>query len=106
MTVPVHHIADCTTGEHRTEPYTQAEQDALAAAAPIAAAAETATSQRTANAATLRDRAAAALDANATFLAIGAPTQAQTLAHVKILTKESTALIRLALNLLDSVDGT
>lgn len=59
-----------------------------------------------ANRATLEERAATALAANATFLAIATPTNAQTLAQVKTLTKECTALIRLALNLLDSTDGT
>lgn len=106
MTIPVHHITDCTTGEHRAEPYTQDEMDALDAAAPVAAAAEALADQYATNAATVRDRAAAALAANADFLAIAAPSQLQTLTHVKVLTRECTALIRLALRLLDSVDGT
>lgn len=58
------------------------------------------------NAATLQARAAAALTANATFLAIASPTQAQTLAHVQRLTKENNALIRLALGLLSDISDT
>ncbi len=58
------------------------------------------------NAQTLRDRAQTALTANATFLAIASPTNAQVLAQTRMLTRECTALIRLALNLLDSTDGT
>lgn len=56
--------------------------------------------------ATLERRATSALAANAAFLDLAAPTQAQTLAQVKTVTKECSALIRLALNLLDSTDGT
>lgn len=58
------------------------------------------------NAATLRQRATAALDANTTFLALASPTNAQNAAQVRLLTRECSALIRMALNLLDSTDGT
>lgn len=58
------------------------------------------------NAQTLRSRAAAALSANATFLALGSPTNAQVLTQVQRLTRECSALIRLAMNLLDTTDGT
>lgn len=58
------------------------------------------------NAQTLRDRAAQALAANATFLALVSPTNAQVLAQVQRLTKECSALIRLGQNLLDTTDGT
>ena len=59
-----------------------------------------------ANQATLRERTKQALAANATFLAVGAPTNAQTLAQVRALTRECTALIRLLLGELDDVTGT
>jgi hypothetical protein len=59
-----------------------------------------------ANSATLQARAQLALDANATFLALASPTNAQTLAQVQTLTKECNGLIRLLLNLLDSTTGT
>lgn len=60
---------------------------------------------RESNAATLRDRAAAALAANVAFAALANPSNAQVAAHVKILNKECSALIRLALGLLDDVTG-
>jgi hypothetical protein len=59
-----------------------------------------------ANKQALTDKAAAALAANATFLAIGAPTNAQTLAQVQKLTRQMNALIRIDLNLLDDITGT
>jgi hypothetical protein len=55
---------------------------------------------------TLQARAQTALTANATFLALASPSNAQTLAQVQTLTKEANALIRLALGLLDSTAGT
>jgi hypothetical protein len=54
----------------------------------------------------LRDRAIGALDTNAAFLALDPPTQAQVLAQVRALTRQSSALIRLSLGYLDSIDGT
>lgn len=58
------------------------------------------------NAATLRALAAAALAANATYLALATPNAAQTTAQVQRVTRECSAVIRLALGLLDSTDGT
>lgn len=58
------------------------------------------------NAVTLQQRAAAALDANAAFLALGSPTNAQVVGQVRLLTRECTALVRLLLRQLDTTDGT
>ena len=54
----------------------------------------------------LETKARNALQANQTFLAIGSPTNAQTLAQVRLLTRETSALIRLLLNALDTTEGT
>jgi len=59
-----------------------------------------------ANASTLRSRAQRALNTNATFLALASPTNAQTLAQVRNLTRETSALIRLLLNQVDDITGT
>jgi hypothetical protein len=53
---------------------------------------------------TLTDRAVTALQGNRDFLALASPTNAQTLAQVKNLTRQNTALIRLMLGLLDGTD--
>lgn len=58
------------------------------------------------NADTLRVRSRLALNANATFLAIATPTNAQVTNQVTALTKECSALIRLLLGALDSTAGT
>jgi hypothetical protein len=54
----------------------------------------------------LRAKAAQALQANATYLALASPTNAQTLAQVQRLTREASALIRLVTDNLDSTSGT
>ncbi len=59
-----------------------------------------------ANGDTLRSRAQAALAANATFLALPAPTATQVRDQTILLTKECNGLIRLALNLLETTNGT
>lgn len=69
-------------------------------------AAEVTEAGREANTGTLRQRAEAALAQNATFLAIGAPSNAAILTHVRLLTKEVNALIRLVTNLVDNVSDT
>lgn len=61
---------------------------------------------RDANGASLRDRAQQALAANATFLAIATPTNAQVVAQVQRLTRENNALIRLAVGALDDISNT
>lgn len=64
------------------------------------------TPTRDANRTALQEKAAQALSVNAAFLAIASPTNVQTLAQVKALTRECNGLIRLALNLLDDTSGT
>ena len=54
----------------------------------------------------LVSKASVALDVNRAFLALATPTNAQTLAQVKALTHETSALIRLLLQRPDSEDGT
>lgn len=76
-----------------------------AAAGGYTVAPPTFTAEET-NAATLREKATQALTANNTFLALASPTNAQVLAQTRTLTRECSALIRLALNLLDTTDGT
>lgn len=91
-------VSDWTTGVVVTRPYT-AEENASADARAAEAA-------RGANEATIRSRAATALAANNAFLALSSPTNAQVLAQTKVLTRENTALIKLALGLLDDTTGT
>ena len=55
---------------------------------------------------TLRARAEQALTINADFLALANPSNAQTLAQVKALTRECSAVIRLLLGRTETTDGT
>lgn len=57
------------------------------------------------NRATLAQRAENALRANANYLALATPTAAQQAQQLDRVTRESSALIRLVLGLLDSMDG-
>ncbi|GGK32129.1 hypothetical protein GCM10010124_26130 [Pilimelia terevasa] len=59
-----------------------------------------------ANQAAVLDRARRALVANAAYLAVAAPTNAQVVAQVRRLTQQSNALIRLAVADFTSADGT
>jgi hypothetical protein len=59
-----------------------------------------------ANRQSIETKAINALAANVTFLAIGNPTSAQVTAQVKLLTRETSALIRLLLNQLTDTTGT
>lgn len=55
---------------------------------------------------TLRSAIAAALTANRTFLGLASPSNAQTLAQVRALTRQVNALARLVAGLLDTTNGT
>jgi hypothetical protein len=59
-----------------------------------------------ANQQALQAKAINALASNVTFLAIANPTSAQVTAQVKLLTRETSALIRLLLNQLTDTTGT
>lgn len=54
----------------------------------------------------LRQKAQAALAANATFRALASPSPVQVSAHLDLLTRECTALIKLVLGQLDDATGT
>jgi hypothetical protein len=58
------------------------------------------------NGATIRGRVAATLSANAAYLALPSPTNAQNAAQVQRLTRLTTALAKLMLEQLDTTDGT
>lgn len=107
MAAPSGIVIDCSTGQAKPVALTAAEQadyDTRLAAAPAIEAARQTT---LANYGTLQNRAQRALADNATFLALTPAQQAtQGPAQIVLLTKECTALIRLALNLLDSTAGT
>ena len=84
-------------------------QQVATALAPILAAeqaAANAAATQVQNGQTLQQRAANALTANATFQAIGSPTNAQIANQVQSLTKQCNGIIRLLLNALDSTAGT
>ena len=65
-----------------------------------------ATDPRVANQSDLQSKLTAALATNLTYLGLASPTTAQNTAQLQRLTRETTALIRLALNTLDDVSGT
>lgn len=56
------------------------------------------------NGTTIRTQAATALGTNTAFLTFGAPTNAQIVAQVRALTRQTNGLIRLAINALDATD--
>lgn len=79
-----------------SRPYTDEEN--------AAADARAADAQAATNAATLRDRARTAVQGNRDFLALASPTNAQTLAQVKALTRQNNAIIPLVLGVTATTD--
>jgi len=59
-----------------------------------------------ANAATLRNRLLQALSANTAHLGKATTTNADNTAHLRRITQQNSALIRLMLEMLDTTDGT
>jgi hypothetical protein len=61
---------------------------------------------RIANRTDVLDKARAALATNATYLAVGAPSNAQNLAQIRALTRQVNGLIKLQLDDMGDVTGT
>ena len=98
-------VAECGTVAYRHDDGTLTTADVTALLAPLNA--QQAVDQTTAaNLQTILARAANALAANGTFLALAPPTNAQTIAQVQLLTRQVNALIRLTLNTLSDITGT
>lgn len=85
---------------------TAQEQTALVALANSATASLAADAVLDGNKVTVQSRAQAALTANAAFLALASPTNAQMLAQVQRLTRECNALIRLSQGLVADISDT
>jgi hypothetical protein len=84
----------------------QTSQRPLTPAEVAAFAAEDAAATADANGTAIRVKVSSALTVNAAFLALSSPTNAQTLARVKTLTRECSALIRLLLGALTDASDT
>jgi len=95
---------DLRTGVVTVRDLTPAEVAQRAADAAQAAADAQARALTDGNRTTLTDRAVTSLQGNRDFLALTSPSQADALAQIKDLTRQSTALIRLLLGLLDRTD--
>lgn len=89
-----------------TEVCVAVEGTQITAAALAAAVAAHVPVPRVTNRDTLRQQAIAALDANAAYLAIVAPTNAQVAAQVRLLTRESNGIIRLLFDRVESIENT
>jgi hypothetical protein len=85
---------------------TVTQQRALTTAEITSMSSADAADQAQTNAGTIRGKIAAALAANQTFLALATPTNAQTLAQVQRLTKETNGLLRYVFNQLQDISDT
>lgn len=98
-------IIDASTREERRESLTAEEEAERRARAEQAEQDRQQAEQEESTRTTLEDRATAALQANREWLQReGAPTNAQTVRHIDLLTRECSALIRLLLRRLDADD--
>lgn len=98
MTIDASNVVITTTAEEGTDLVTRDADGNVVSSAPLP--------PERVNVKTLADKAEQALTANATFLALASPTNAQTLAQVRSLTRQVNAIARLLVGKLDTTDGT
>ena len=98
MTIDASNVTITTTAEEGTDLVTRDGAGNIVATVPLP-------TERV-NAKSLAAKIDTALTNNATFLALASPTNAQTLAQVRALTRQMNALARLVAGKLDTTDGT
>lgn len=98
MTIDASNVQITTTAEEGTDLVTRDANGNIIASVPLP--------PDRVNAKSLETRIETALTNNATFLALASPTNAQTLAQVRALTRQMNAVARLIAGKLDTTDGT
>lgn len=98
MTIDASNVVVTTTSEEGTNLVTRDAQGNVVSSVPLPT--------KRVNARDVETKAVTALTNNATFLNLASPTNAQTLAQVKALTRQVNGLIRLLLGRLDDTSGT